>query len=120
LQVLVDHDGMRRTFTGARAELTWHGPSVSPTRRIPGALAALHEDRRRPEVPANLRVLARSGPDTVDLVFAGRAMAQLILADPVVVGYSFLHEISGRFEAGGRLAGRSFRLDGLGIVEWLE
>jgi hypothetical protein len=119
-QVLVDHGGVRRRFTSARAALGWSGPALIPTRRVPGALASLHEDRRRPDVPANLRVAARSGGDAVDVVFTGRAMAQLILADPVVVGYSFLHEISGRFEVSGRLNGRGFGFDGIGIVEWLE
>jgi hypothetical protein len=118
--VLLDHDGHRRSFTAGRVRASWSGTSDPPRRRLPGALAALHDDRRQPRLPSRLHLTARSGRDELELEFTGRSVAQLILADPAVAGTSFLHEMSGRFRAGGHLRGRPFDVEGLGMVERLE
>jgi hypothetical protein len=118
--VIVDHAGTRRTFSGRRVEASWSDVAPAPSRRLPGALAALHADRRRPRLPGTLRVVARSGRESLELEFTCRAVAQLILADPIVPGTSFLHEMSGRFRATGVVAGRTVDVDGLGMVERLE
>jgi hypothetical protein len=118
--VIVDHAGSRRTFSGRRVEAWWSGRAPWPSRRLPGALAAQHSDRRRPRLPGSLRIVARAGRDAVELDFSCRSVAQLILADPMAPGVSFLHEMSGRFQATGRLGGRPIYLDGLAMVERLE
>jgi hypothetical protein len=118
--VTLDHHDVRRTFTGARVGTRWSGAGPSPTCRTPGALAALHSDRRRPRLPGRLNVSARMGRDELELEFNCRSVAQVIIADPIVAGTSFLHQLSGRFRASGRLAGQQFEFDGLGIVERLE
>lgn len=117
--VVLDCHGVRRRFDGGRVTARWSGTAPPLTCRRPGALAALHSDRRRPQLPAVLSLTARSGADRLELEFVCRAAAQLVLADPVVVGSSFLHELSGRFRAAGRLAGRPFAFAGLGMVELL-
>jgi hypothetical protein len=84
-------------------------------------LAALHDDWRRPRLPSAAHLTARAGKDAVDLEFTCRSVVQLILADPMVPGgYSFLHEMSGRFRASGRIAGTPFEIGGLGILERVE
>ncbi len=118
--VLLDRAGARRTFTGDRVRVEWSGQAAPPARRLPGAMAALHGDHRRPRIPAVLRLSARSGRDGLELEFTARSVAQLILADPVTAGFSFLHEIGGHFEAAGRLAGGSWDMAGPAVVERLE
>jgi hypothetical protein len=118
--VIVDHLDRRRVFSGRRVEASWSGLAPPPSRRLPGALAAQHADRRRPRLPGTLRVAARSGREFLELEFTSRAVAQLILADPIVAGTSFLHEMSGRFRANGVVGGHSVHVDGLAMVERLE
>ena len=121
ISVVVDHDGARRAFSGPRVACHWVGTADPPSRRLPGALAVLHDDWRKPRLPSGMHIAARTGKDAVDLEFTCRSVVQMILADPVVPGgYSFLHEMSGRFRASGRIAGRSFEIDGLGMLERLE
>ncbi|MFC7530838.1 hypothetical protein [Actinoplanes sp. GCM10030250] len=118
--VVLDVDGERRRFGGARVRVVRGSAAPAPVCRLPGALAALHADRRRPRLPGTLSLTARSGDDLVELEFTCRAVAQLILADPVRAGYSFLHELSGHFAAQARVSGRTRSFEGLGIVEFLS
>ena len=120
LTLVIDHAGARRRFGGPRVRATWSGVGPVPARRLPGAAAALHADRRRPALPAVLTVRARTGDDIVDLEFRCRSIVQLILGDPVTGGWSFLHEMSGSFRANGSIAGSAFEIDGLAMVERLE
>jgi hypothetical protein len=121
ITVVVDHDRDRRVFYGSRVACHWSGVANPPGRRLPGALAALHDDRRRPRLPSGVHIAARAGKDVVDLEFTCRSVVQLILADPVAPGgYSFLHEMSGRFRASGRIAGKPLEIEGLGMLERLE
>jgi hypothetical protein len=118
--VVIDHHGVRRSFSGARVSCRWGGAAGPPSRRLPGALAALHDDLRRPRLPSTLHITAQTGADRVELAYESRSVVQLILADPAGPGSSALHEMSGHFEATGRLAGRPFGFEGLGMVERLE
>ena len=118
--VVIDHEGVRRSFSGARVSCRWDGAADPPTRRLPGALAALHDDLRRPRLPSSLHITAQAGADRIELAYTSRSVVQLILADPVVAGSSTLHEMSGHFDATGQLAGKPFGFEGLGMVERLE
>jgi hypothetical protein len=117
--VVLDAGSRRRVFDPGRCVVAWSGTAPVPTFRRPGALAALHADRRRPHLPGRLELSGRAGRDWVRLDFTCRATAQLVLPDPVVPGYAFLHELSGRFEASGRLGGEELAFTGLGIAELL-
>ena len=87
--------------------------------RLPGALAALHQDRRWLRLPETVRLRARDGIDHIDIIFRARAAAQLITADPIRPGYGFIHELPGRFEITGHLGGRQVHEKGQGIFEYV-
>jgi len=112
--------GGRRRFNGAAVSIEWSGVLGVPPRRLPGAMAALHSDRAAPRLPGVLNARADDGIDQVEITFTARAAAQLILADPVHHGYSFLHELVGSFSCCGRLRGRSIEGEGLAVVERAE
>lgn len=114
-------DGPRRRRFGVRAvTVEWGEATIPLGARLPGAMAALHSDRRAPRLPASLRVHADDGYDRVTLTFHARNAAQLVLADPAVPGYAFLHELVGSFACSGRLGGRAFAAVGLAVVERVE
>ena len=112
--------GRRHRFTGRAVSIEWSGALGVPPRRLPGAMAALHADRAAPRLPEVLHAQADDGVDQVEIRFTARAAAQLILADPVYHGYSFLHELVGSFTCNGRLQGRSIEGAGLAVVERAE
>lgn len=112
--------GGRRRFTGSAVSIGWSGVLDALPRRLPGAMAALHTDRAAPRLPAMLKAQADDGIDKVEITFTARAAAQLILADPVHHGYSFLHELVGSFTCRGRLQGRPVEGSGLAVVERAE
>jgi hypothetical protein len=118
LVVQVEH--RRRTFGGSTVRLETDGRFDGRPRRLPGALAALHQDRAAPRLPARVRVRADDGRDRVDIEFVADAAAQLIAGDPVVRGYGFLHEIAGRFSAPARIGDRDLGGAGLGVLEYVD
>jgi len=109
----------RRSFGGRSLSMAWSGELQGRVRRLPGALAALHQDRAAPRLPAALEVTVDDGTDAVELQFTARSAVQLILADPVRPGYSFLHELAGTFAYEGRIAGVAIGGAGLGVAEYL-
>jgi hypothetical protein len=113
-------DRGRRRFTGRAVSIEWSGGLEAPPRRFPGALAALHADRAAPRLPARLTARADDGIDMAEITFTARAAAQLILADPVHHGYSFLHQLVGSFSCRGRLQGGDIEGEGLAVVERAE
>lgn len=110
----------RRIFNGAFVRFTYEGRFTAPLRRLPGALAALHQDRRRPALPAGIVVEAKDGIDEVELEFHPRAAAQLIAGDPMQPGYGFVHEMVGSFEARARIGGHSYHTTGLAVFEHVD
>lgn len=113
----VQAEGSRRTFAGASVRLAYGGSLEGAMRRVPGALAALHQDRAQLRLPKTLRVEAGDGIDRVAVEFEARAAAQLIVADPLARGYAFIHEMPGAFTYSGRMGGRDIEGAGLGILE---
>ncbi|MGQ0649316.1 MAG: hypothetical protein ACT4P7_17325 [Gemmatimonadaceae bacterium] len=115
----VDAGPLRRTFSGGQVEMTTAGRLQERLRRLPGALAALHESRRSTGLPSNMVVRADDGWSRVDLRFTARAAAQLIAAEPTSRGYSFIHELVGTFTARWEAAGTAHRIEGLGVFEYV-
>jgi hypothetical protein len=109
--------GRRRTFSGPSVEIQERGRLTGRLRRLPGSLAALHSDRADQDLPATVTVRADDGFDRLELEFTARAATQLVVADPQVRGYGFIHEVAGEFRCEGRVAGETFASDGLGVVE---
>lgn len=113
-------DGRTRRFPSGGVTLQWDAPSVLPERRLPGALAALHSDRAASRQPAGLDLTASDGRDRLALRFDTRSVAQIVMADPMRRGYSFLHELVGDFRCSGRVGGAAFEATGLAVVERVE
>lgn len=107
----------RRTFSGDSVRLEYGGTLEGAMLRIPGALAALHQDRAHVQLPKTLRIDAGDGIDRVTVEFTARTAAQLIAADPSARGYSFIHEIPGEFTYTGLLSGLEIEGSGLGVLE---
>ena len=110
----------RRTFGGRTVRLEYSGQLEGRLRRLPGALAALHQDRATPRLPARVIVRADDGRDRVEITFTARAAAQLIAGDPAVRGYGFLHEVAGAFVAEGRIGNRDVGGSGLAVLEHVD
>jgi hypothetical protein len=118
--LVVDDGGRRRSFLGGSLELVLDGVLDVEPRRLPGSMAALHQDRGAPRVPARLTVRADDGRARVRLDFRARAFAQLVTADPIRRGYGFLHELVGEFEYTYRSGSRLAEGVGLGVVEYVD
>jgi len=91
--------------------------TTTPSRRLPGALAALFADRAAERLPGRVEVHAANGFDALDLEFDVRDVAQLVMAEPTQPGFAFLHELVGSFRCVGRAAGCPIDAVGLGVVE---
>jgi hypothetical protein len=117
--LFLDVDGERRSFPDPAVEITLDGRLAERVRRLPGALAALHQDRIGPALPARIRVRAADGVDSLGLTFEVRAAVQLIAGDPVRRGYGFLHQMVGEFTANCTVAGRTVACGGLGVFEYV-
>ena len=117
--LMVVHGSRRRTFAGASVEVRYEGVLDVRLRRLPGVLAAMHQDRARPRLPERVHVRCRDGIDEVTIAFIATDAAQLIAGDPAVPGYAFIHELAGTFEASGRVGGTDVRTSGLGVFEYL-
>ena len=45
---------------------------------------------------------------------------QVVVADPAVAGYSYIHELFGRFHVRGTAAGRLIEFGGDGVFEYVD
>jgi hypothetical protein len=118
--LLVHTGGARRTFAGGTVSVHRAGQLALPPRRLPGALAALHGDRARPLLPAELELWADDGHDFVRLRFRASAAAQIVTAEPTTPGYGFIHEVAGSFEAAGRMNSKELHSEGLAVLEHVD
>jgi hypothetical protein len=112
--------GRAKRFAGAAMAVRWGPPEVLPSRRLPGAAAALHADRAASRQPASLHVVADDGRDCAAVRFVTRAAAQIVLGDPARRGWSFLNELVGSFRCSGRIRGEDVDAHGLAVVERVE
>ena len=110
----------KREFPEASIACTLDGQFEHPVRRFPGALAALHQDRAEPRLPATVLIRVEDGFDRIEITFRARGAAQVIAADPVVPGYGFIHEMPGEFVASGRLNGHAIAHSGLAVFEYVS
>ena len=118
--LVAEFGGVRRTFSAGAVDIVYEGRLAESLRRLPGALAALHQDRVAPMLPAGIAVHADDGVDRVDVVISPRAAAQLIAPDPARRGYGFIHELVGEFTATCRIAGREHEASGLAVFEHVD
>ncbi|MGH7528038.1 MAG: hypothetical protein ACREMX_15195 [Gemmatimonadales bacterium] len=116
----VEIAGERRVFGAPSLRIHLSGRLATPPRRVPGALAALHQDRVAPPLPGRIVVDADDGIDGAEIEFTPRAALQLIAADPARRGYGFIHEMVGGFTARCRIGGRAYDLHGLAVFEYVD
>lgn len=119
-RIIVEVAGERRIFLNESVRMEYAGRLEARLRHLPGALAALKQDRIAPKLPARVAVRADDGIDAVEMQFVPRAAAQLIIADPDRPGYGYLHEMVGAFGASVSIAGRVRRIVGLGVFEHMD
>jgi hypothetical protein len=110
-------NGRRRIYRGAALAMTRTGRLGPPERRVPGALASLHADRRQPVLPRQIRIALDDGLDRATIDISVTAAAQLILAEPTQPGTSFIHEMTGTFRCSGQFSGRRVDSSGLAVFE---
>jgi hypothetical protein len=119
-QLLAVVGPLRRRFEAGTVSAMTSGLFEDRLRRLPGALAALHQDWLHPRLPARLRLEAVAGLDWITMDFTAIAAAQLVASDPARGGYAFIHELVGRFTAAGRVRGLDVTADGLGVFEHVQ
>ncbi len=110
-------DGRRRIYRGAALTVTRTGRLGPPERRVPGALAALHADRRTPVLPRHIRITLDDGLDHAVIDISATTAAQLIIAEPTRPGASFIHELAGTFRCSGQFGRRRVETSGLAMFE---
>ncbi len=109
----------RREFRSQAIKMDYRGRLDVIERRVPGALAALHQDQAHAHLPSQVALRADDGHDCMTLEFTAHSAAQLITGDPIAHGYSFIHEIAGSFTAEGRIGKRAISGAGLGVFEFV-
>lgn len=117
VNILAGHK--RRVFRGDAIQVDFSYSLDLIERRLPGGLAALYPDHAQVYLPKRITLHVNDGFDRVTLEFIGRSAAQLITGDPIVRGYSFIHEIAGEFTCVGRLGDMDVVGSGLGVFEYV-
>lgn len=118
--VMLVRDRKATAFPPARVEIALSARHPRLERRLPGALAAIHPDRRTPDLPARVEVRAEGPTGAFELVFESGSAAQLILAEPTGPGTGFINEIAGTCRLTTRIDGVTIRESGIGIFEHVE
>jgi hypothetical protein len=118
--VFLVHGDRVYQFPAGRVELVLAERHPALERRVPGALAAIHPDRRTPDLPGRVELRAEGGSGAFELVFDAGSAAQLILAEPTRPGSGFINEIAGGCRLTARLGGATVRETGIGIFEYVE
>jgi hypothetical protein len=118
--LLVRYEGHERRFPAASVSSTTSGIFAGPIRRVPGAMAALHQDRAAPALPREVRIEARYADDALVLDFTAEAAVQIICADPVRRGFGFIHELAGAFRMHGTIGGKEVIATGLAVFEHVD
>lgn len=107
-------------FTANQVSLTLDTEPSKTRRRLPGALAAIHPDRRSPDVPQRV-ILRGDGPSArFELSFKAHTIAQLLLAEPMRPGAGFINEVTGTCTLSAQLDQELVRAEGVGVFEYVE
>lgn len=109
----------RRCFLPDNIEVSFAGNFDSRLHRVPGAMAALHQEMAEPALPGSVTIHAQQGTDELAISFVARAAAQFIAADPAVRGYSFIHQLVGEYRVSGRLRGAKFEQNSSAVFEYV-
>lgn len=113
-------EGATTAFRPGRVALVREGRLAGVERRLPGALAAIHPDRRRPDLPARLRITAEAPGAACEIDFAPGSAAQLILAEPTRPGTAFINELAGPCRLSALIGRTRVAAEGQGVFEHVE
>jgi hypothetical protein len=116
----LDDGTQRRTWSDSQVRLQLSLRLERVDRRLPGAMAALHQDRAHAALPRSISIDADDGFDRAMLQMEVESAVQLITADPMVRGYSFIHEMVGDFFYRTNISGRARNGWGLGVFEYVN
>lgn len=116
----VEAGGVARDYPARTVLIERVGRYAGGLQRVPGAMAALRADRRDPHLPERVVITVDDGFDRLSVRFDVDEAVQLINADPVSSGHTFVHELFGRFECRGRFLGRRVRAEGAGVFEHVD
>jgi hypothetical protein len=116
---MVDSASAPHCFSADNVSLKFGGNLEVPLHRVPGAMAALHQEMAEPWLPSAVEIQASQDSERVEISFPARAAAQFITADPAVRGYGFIHEIVGEYKCRGELHGIPFETNGCAVFEYV-
>jgi hypothetical protein len=117
--LMIDSKSARHCFSAETISVKFNGNLEVPLHRVPGAMAALHQEMAEPWLPSAVEIRASQGSEHVEISFIARAAAQFITADPAVRGYGFIHEIVGEYKCRGVLHGVPFETNGCAVFEYV-
>jgi hypothetical protein len=118
--LFIESSDLRRRFVGLSLDVRLEGRLEAPIRRMPGGLAALHQDRANPTLPSRVHIRADDGVDKVDLELQVTGAAQVIAGEPTQPGYGFIHEMVGEFRASAVIGGACRTWQGLAVFEYVD
>lgn len=113
-------DGKVHGFRADQVSVDLIGEGPAPSRRLPGALAAVHPDRRHADLPGTVRIEAENAGAGLAVTFTTSHVAQLLLAEPTRPGTAFINELSGTCRLTARIDGANRIAEGMGIFEYVE
>jgi hypothetical protein len=113
----VHSDGREQRFSGRALRVERQGRWTGPVYQVPGAMAALRADRRRPSLPSRVVLSFDDGRDHGQISFEVAGAAQIICADPAAPGVGFIHELCGTARWVTSVGGVERRGSALGVAE---
>ncbi|MEV0290711.1 hypothetical protein AB0H36_41835 [Kribbella sp. NPDC050820] len=114
------HGWLNRSYGGSSVEVRLASWRRGCSRRLPGAMAALHAERSSPRLPGTIELRVDDGFDRMTARLQVEDAIQLIVADPQLPGYSYIHEMFGPFRASGMRGGERFAFHGRGVFEYVD
>ncbi|MGZ2256684.1 hypothetical protein [Roseobacter sp. A03A-229] len=118
--VFLVHGNKVHGFLPGQVSLSYEAAPTRAARRLPGALAAIHPDRRAPDLPRTVTLRAENRAARFELVFEAETAAQLLLSDPMRPGAGFINELAGHCRLVATLDQGLLRAEGSGVFEYVE
>ncbi len=119
-QLIVQLNGREWRFRDQNIRVIRDGTFTGKLLRVPGPMAALRSDRRRPALPAVVQVEAHDAAASLSLAFRANGAAQIICADPAGGSHGFVHELCGPMDYRFAVNGSCHEGTGLGVFEHVD
>jgi hypothetical protein len=112
--------GRSFAFEPRTVRMRLEGRQETAPKRAPGAMAALHSGRARPQLPSSVVLVADDGYDRVEIAASLAHAAQIVVAEPAQPGYAFIHELLGTFAHRSLIRGVETTGQGLVAFEYVD